>query len=187
MGQYYKPINVDTKEWLYSHDFKYRVNKNGGGFFLTSTGLKLMEHSYIGNPFVEAVEFLLTPNGKWHKQRLVWAGDYASPDGKIEKNLYELSEEDKKIRPETKKLPKKYRYICNHTKKIFIDKNCIEKDRYGYKIHPLPLLTCEGNGLGGGDFRGDDARVGTWHRDRISIEVSPPEGFTEVDGNFQED
>lgn len=62
MGQYYHPISLEGKSTLYSHDF--------------GNGLKLMEHSWVGNDFVEAVEKLLSPTGQWYKTRLVWAGDY---------------------------------------------------------------------------------------------------------------
>ena len=63
MGQYYKPIILEprggVKAWFYSHEY--------------GNGLKLMEHSYIGNSFCNAVENYLTNN----PQRLVWAGYYA--------------------------------------------------------------------------------------------------------------
>lgn len=62
MGQYYHPINIDKQEYVYSHDF--------------NNGLKLMEHSWIGNNFMEAVETLLSKGNNWYKTRLVWAGDY---------------------------------------------------------------------------------------------------------------
>lgn len=62
MGQYYHPTSIDKMEYLYSHHF--------------DNGLKLMEHSYIKNNFVKAVERLLSPNGAWHKTRFCWAGDY---------------------------------------------------------------------------------------------------------------
>lgn len=69
MGQYYNPSNLDRKQWLLSHDYE----KECGGF----CGLKLMEHSWLKNAFVSAVERLLTPNNPWHKTRVVWAGDYS--------------------------------------------------------------------------------------------------------------
>jgi hypothetical protein len=49
-------------------------------------------------------------------------------------------------------------------------------------LHPLPLLTAEGNGRGGGDFRGDDPQnlVGSWARDLISVEAAlTPEQLNE--------
>ena len=58
-----------------------------------------------------------------------------------------------------------------------MDKNKVPeiKDWEGAKIHPLPLLTCEGNGRGGGDFRGDEKGiVGSWARDVISVEKTNP-------------
>lgn len=180
MGQYYKPTNIDNKEWLYSHDY--------------GNGLKLTEHSYIGNDFVSAVENLLIPAGRWYKARIVWAGDYADGEPELEAdengnkpNLYHLCEDDKKIEPETRELPPEYRYLCNHSKKVFIDYTTIKQDESGWTINPIPLLTCEGNGRGGGDFRGEDSRVGTWARDSISIESSIPEGYTSVDGTFSEE
>ena len=65
MGQYYIPVIVlgnKIKKAVYSHAY--------------GNGLKLMEHSYIGNNFVNAVlhEIFEGPLGA---QRLVWLGDYA--------------------------------------------------------------------------------------------------------------
>ncbi len=43
---------------------------------------------------------------------------------------------------------------------------------YEFKIHPLPILTAETDGGGGGDYRGQDPLgvMGTWARDSISME-----------------
>ncbi len=62
MGQYYKPTLINKNgEWktFYSHEY--------------NNGLKLMEHSYIGNNFVAAVlsELALESHRVW------WLGDYA--------------------------------------------------------------------------------------------------------------
>jgi hypothetical protein len=53
------------------------------------------------------------------------------------------------------------------------------------KYHPLPLLTCEGNGRGGGDYRGDSPLIGSWARDIISVEEVKPEGFEELAFNLE--
>ncbi len=66
MGQYYKPINLDKQQYVYSHDY--------------GNGLKLMEHSWVGNGFVNVVEELIAEGGDWHGDRIVWAGDYADPE-----------------------------------------------------------------------------------------------------------
>lgn len=198
MGQYYKPTNLSKREWLYSHDYKSEITNCAGEKFECGQGLKLMEHSYIGNPMMNAIEQLLMPSGRWYKDKIVWAGDYADKEnGKTDENdnLYTLIgvDENKVSEPNCDKIviPKEYKYILNWDKKQFIDKSKLKKDENGYIIHPLPLLTCEGNGRGGGDFRneGEDFfdRIGSWSRYRIAIENNVPSGFTEISGYFRED
>ena len=65
---------------------------------------------------------------------------------------------------------------------IYVDKNKVPKDasNWGWKLHPLPLLTCEGNGRGGGDFHGSNELIGTWARDVISVAAKKPKGFKEL-------
>lgn len=169
MGQYYQPIILDEpidgqhriKAFMYSHDY--------------GSGLKLMEHSWMKNDFVQTFEKELSRRGKFYKSRVVWAGDYADEEPEKEINLFSLcdNEQDKKIKPR-KTNTKDYNFIVNHTKKLFVDKSKVPSVD-GWTIHPLPLLTCEGNGLGGGDFRGDEKGiVGSWARDVISIEKENP-------------
>lgn len=209
MGQYYKPINIDKKEFLYTHDFKSKFKGYNGKMVEVGQGLKLMEHSYIGNPVMEAVESLIIPTGAWYKDHLVWAGDYAdgeentktaeNPDGR---NLYDLiddrddngdkleNSEAKKLSPPFAKRPKEYHYLTNHDLKVVIDLNKIKKDSDGFKIHPLSLLVAEGNGRGGGDFHGEDDRIGSWARMSISLEKEVLEGYDlcpDEDGQFKED
>jgi len=182
MGQYFKPIilgekpkdgeHETVKVWMYSHSY--------------DNGLKLMEHSYQGNNFVSTFEKELTRRGNHYKSRVVWAGDYAEeePGLKIieegkehDANLYSLCNDENEIKPKVAKTDE-YPFIVNHTKKQFVDKNKVPEiqDWEGVKIHPLPLLTSEGNGQGGGDFRGKDDNeiVGSWARDVISIEKESP-------------
>jgi hypothetical protein len=188
MGQYYKPILLEEKSgehetikcWIYSHEY--------------DNGLKLMEHSWLANDFVRTFESLLAET----PQRVVWAGDYADEeqnrkqyiDGKeCEVNLYNLCDDATKARPN--KQSKMYRYLINHSKGLFVDKNKIPvsdvwtdpktNKEYPFQIHPLPLLTCEGNGRGGGDYRNDAEIVGTWARDIISVTTKKPKGFQEIE------
>ena len=75
------------------------------------------------------------------------------------------------------------KYIVNHDKKQFVDKTKVPSDAEGWRIHPLPFLTCEGNGRGGGDYRGKSKLVGIWARDMISIETKKsdiPKDYTEL-------
>jgi len=192
MGQYYYPISLDKKQFILSHDCA-----DGGDF----VGLKLMEHSYIGNPMVNVVEHLLMPGGEWYKSRLVWAGDYADGEPDLEKdengetpNLHCIIGDDDNnkiigdlLLKNLGNIPEEYCYVVNHSLKQFVDKRKIKKNDWGGKIHPLPLLVSEGNGRGGGDFHGEDERIGFWARHIISIEKEIPEGYEEIDGQFIEE
>ena len=169
MGQYYKPTSVDNMESLYSHDY--------------GNMSKLMEHSYINNDFVEIAEYLLSPKGNWHKHSFVWAGDYADEE-LSGKNLYELA---KDIQLKNYPEGSSGRYIINHTKKEYVDKDIVPEDQEGWKVHPLPLLTCEGNGRGGGDYRLWNDYIGYWSRDRISVEEKAPKDYEELIPNFEMD
>lgn len=172
MGQYYKPCILQDdaktiKAWANSHDY--------------NNGLKLMEHSYIKNEFVGAIEKQLTPHGSWYKSKIVWAGDYADNDeGDV--NLYDKADESTKFVPPAGLVDKSYKYLVNHSKRLFVNKTKIKPipDWKAAKIHPLPLLTCEGNGRGGGDFKGEHDLIGSWARDIISVEAVKPLNYKEV-------
>jgi len=176
MGQYYKPVmlneNREPLASIYSHDY--------------DNGLKLMEHSYIGNKFVEAFEFQLTPEGNYHKSRVMWVGDYS------EGNMYEQAE---LVLTNFETVPVEtmvdYPFIVNHSKKQYVDKTKVSEID-GWAVHPLPLLTSDGNGNGGGDYFTDDinelALIGSWCGDIISVEkeiVSEMEGYREIEIPFK--
>jgi hypothetical protein len=84
------------------------------------------------------------------------------------------------------------RYILNHDTKEFVDKRKMPKDKDGWRIHPLPLLTADGNSRGGGDYREghtDFDKVGIWKRNRISIETRKtdiPKDFKEISVQYNE-
>jgi hypothetical protein len=180
MGQYYKPVSVEKRQYVYSHDY--------------NNGLKLMEHSWIGNDFVGVVEDLIAEGGAWHGDRIVWAGDYADEEKNRKSNLFSLTEPDKcKITPEPTKT--KYRYVVNMDTKEYVDTKKVPlsdvwEDENGkewpFTIHPLPLLTCEGNGRGGGDFHKEDPLVGAWARNRVTVSNTKPKGYAELEFNLFE-
>lgn len=112
-------------------------------------------------------------------------------------NLYSLSENVGKLThdeeiPEGKSkydynfkkiAPLSAKYLINYDKKEFVDKTKVPKDNDGWQIHPLPLLTCEGNGRGGGDFRKESDLIGSWARNRIGVVTKKgdiPKDFKEV-------
>jgi hypothetical protein len=72
-----------------------------------------------------------------------------------------------------------YRFIVNHSKQLYVDKWKVQNVNNLF-IHPLPLLTAEGNGLSGGDYHGNSKLVGSWARDIISVEYAAPQGFQEI-------
>jgi hypothetical protein len=172
MGQYYKPISIDKKQHLISHDYE--------------NGLKLMEHSWIGNDFVSVVENLIKKGGDWYKNRIVWAGDYADEEPNSDKNLWGLVDsEESKINPPVEK-NESLRYLVNLDTKEFVDLKKVPFDSHKMRMHPLPILTCEGNGRGGGDLneKYDPRRItGKWARNRVIMRKTRPKakrGFKEI-------
>lgn len=182
MGQYFKPVflseDVNTiNGWLHPHDF--------------NSMLKLTEHGWLKNPTVIAIENLLAEGEPFYKTKLVWGGDYADGDvinGVEQLNHYDRCNDENKIDSKSLK-PKKifYRYLINHTKQQFVDKKMVPKDKDGWRLHPLPILTCEGNGRGGGDYGSEYGygSVGMWARDVISVSNIKPEYYTEIRPNFK--
>lgn len=192
MGQYFKPVSLDTMEFLRSWSYE--------------CGAKLMEHSWITNNFVEAVEMLLIENGRWDKHRIVWTGDYADPEdissefwkqnikyfsGKgvqlNDRNISNLLDDSRELKFLIEAIPADHYYLVNFDKMLYVDKRKVSyhdtwNDGTPMQIHPLPLLTAEGNGNGGGDFNGEDPKklIGSWARNRIGLRNAIPEGFTEL-------
>ena len=174
MGQYYKPTLKPKggRVWKCFNPWDF------------NNGVKLMEHSYIGNAVTNYVKNLIlrTP------MRLVWAGDYADDEKGKDANLYFLFEAKE---PKDKSVPQEsiesMRYLVNHKKKLYVDYSKVEKDEYGYRIDPMPLLCAEGNGRGGGDYQGSAmSLIGSWARDLISVESEIPNGYTELVPSFRE-
>ena len=180
MGQYFKAVNIDNLEYVSSYDF--------------DNGAKLMEHSYISNNFVEAVEFLLINDGeekgKWADSRIIWAGDYADAEAKDGENYYSLAADTgTRLQFLITAVPENYPYLVNHTKKEYVDKKKLPTfgENNDWMIHPLPLLVAEGNGRGGGDYHGDNQDyVGRWARCIINLMKEIPDGYTEIKPDFLE-
>lgn len=199
MGQYFHAmtvkkvgINKDNNmviarptKWMYSWDY--------------DSGLKLMEHSWLLNPYVNTfAKNLLTGKPK----RVVWGGDYAdeepntkrfSEDGDRDITLYGFCGDYNKIKPEelhsleVDEFIKKRPYLCNYNTKEYVDLSKLPKDKDGWRIHPLPLLTAEGNERGGGDYHGANKElVGVWARDYIAFRTRIPKGFEEFKPDFVE-
>ncbi len=123
MGQYYIPTLISQNgaiHSLYSHSY--------------NNGLKLMEHSYIGNDFVNAVCTQI-----WHNPTVIaWIGDYSDEpyEGEYCKDIpkdrfmeiYRVvwgeNNESTRIHPKPYghlTMKNCRRYLVNHTKQIYID------------------------------------------------------------------
>lgn len=180
MGQYYYPTILRKKgkryfsEQFYSHQY--------------DNGLKLMEHSYIGNNFVETVLAQLYNR----PGRLAWIGDYHENGDMHDKALekvfyrhYKKFAKTDKYTPAKEVTKRVGRFILNHDKKCFIDLEDYEKnafqDDWGCKVHPIPLLTAVGNGRGGGDYWNQDDidMVGAWAGDLLETQDVKPNGYAD--------
>ena len=209
MGQYWKPI-ILKEDWknekqpvlaaIYSWTF--------------GNGLKLMEHSYVGNEFVQAVCELLKRD-EYFGHPFVWCGDYAdaktTPFGEIDlynkgdEFIYDdifdatSSKESQAYEELVATIPKYEEmrkngfggYIVNLTKNQYVKIPDYSKKKEGeLLIHPLPLLCADGNNRGGGDFHEgkDFEKVGIWAYDKIGIveDISEYSGFEEIEVDFVE-
>ena len=182
MGQYYKAVSLDTKQ------------------FVLPFGAKLMEHSWIGNSYMLHVQQLLAPGNPWHKTKIVWTGDYSDKElftGDPERNLYDLASDEFTNLSNTPVIDgPQTTYIVNHSKNVYIDLSEVpsvkvlhnDREEEGWEIHPLSILTSSGNGRGGGDYRDDDdENVGSWAGDVISTEYVKPVGMSKYESFFIED
>lgn len=198
MGQYYNAVVIDSLGNVVK--FSPRDYEN---FY------KLMEHSWVGNKFVNVV-YRAIHN---HPQRVAWIGDYSNDYYEDE---YHCAYQDKIAQDdfmkyfdicwrETPVQPKKIRfsvmpvtestqnrYLLNHTTKQYIDlyKHAIQYEGEWGAIDPLPLLTACGNGRGGGDYHGTHMElVGAWAFDVLELvcKKSKIAGYQELTVSFTED
>lgn len=193
-------IHKDGKvESLYSHEF--------------DNGLKLMEHSWIGNAFVNCIYSEILKNPK----RIAWIGDYSNDFDDSQPEAYHRNltfeqfcvyydavwGEDVKHLGKDEMIPEAETlmdvntngtYLVNHDQKQFLDigkyiKRATTSD--GWCANPLPLLTACGNDRGGGDFyRSADAvgyeKIGIWAFDTLEYTNDRPASGEEVFYTFIE-
>jgi hypothetical protein len=81
-----------------------------------------------------------------------------------------------------------YRYIINHSKKKYIDKSTLSDNNNNYFIiNPLSILTADGNGRGGGDYKGYNKQyAGCWIKDVITVDNIIPNEYTLFSIEFAE-
>lgn len=195
MGQYYVPLLKRADgESIYFNSHKF------------DNGLKLMEHSYFNNNFVNAVKSNLYN----HRAKVVWMGDYgdgayAEFSDRISEdefmNYFRLAHDDSEAKDGENinvevdfNVP--FYALLNHDTKEYINYETYTNraDCNGWILDPLPLLTACGNGRGGGDFCNRDNAigikdVGKWafcELEIVNMEKVPLH-YNEVDYIFVED
>lgn len=137
--------------------------------------MRLLSHA-VSSAFVGAVEMMLTPEGGFNRGRLVWAGDYADDEPEFGTNIHKMCDSNTELFPEESDTSY-YGFIVNHTKGQFVSKERCEKYT---KLHPLPLLTAEGNGCTDGDYPRSHGLLGYWARDELSVVKQRPDGLVEI-------
>lgn len=153
---------------------------------------KLMEWSWWQNKFATTLAKMLYKN----PARVACVGDYSDDTDwyRIEE-IYPLvwGENANARGVEQDSLLLDGKYLVNHDQKTYVDCDAYYKRSNrsslgdGWVAHPIPLLTAVGNGLGGGDYNGvNEADIGAWYLELISVEDEIPEGYTEEDFTFYE-
>lgn len=164
MGQYYMPIikRGNILRRVYSHDFH--------------NGLKLTEHSYIGNNFVNVVANDIVER----PAQLYWVGDYAEESDFISdamfKKIYGYAWR-RKTNDKTTVIGvneefdwSKDWYYINETKKQFM----LMPKEGDWVFTPISLLTAIGNGRGGGDYHRENSMIGYWAGDKVYLSTNKP-------------
>lgn len=198
MGQYFYPYleqgnrRTVTTPAFYAYETD-RWHKKGDQVWC---GLKITEHSWLGNTFMTAYAKKLYNKAG----RLIWIGDYAdnkvitSADGaKTPAPIQKLRNDEKNATYNVENVECIYRvrkpfdisnkYIINLSRKEYLDMKayckrsadftyCDKDDPTPWVLHPLSLLTATYNGGNGGDYHSNHPshdQVGRWKYDRIII------------------
>jgi len=215
MGQYYNP-SILRKNWktaknpvlasLKCYDFgngaKLMEHSYIGNSFVRSMEY-LLANDYKGHPFVWVGDYadpIITNTGEHNiyddAGRFIYE-DYDSPTNDKKSRKYLALKDSIPAMPEDvegkvwnpyETIPY-YKYLVNYTKKQYCIVPFFKSQSNEYQVHPLPLLTCSGNGRGGGDYGIDDERVGIWAYDRIGLSnvMNRNSGFKEINGVFKSD
>ena len=178
MGQYYRPVlQIEDKPIeIYDRDIDGEY-----------TMAKLMEHSWWRNNMVNAILYKLLDK----QCKLAWVGDYAEdlPDDIAKLNVWDKEDCEKLTSVD---FTLDGCFVYNHTKQQYLDCDKYKSnnaDGDGWIINPMPLLTAFGNGLGGGDYDGENEDlVGSWAWDTIEITRTKKDNdYEELEITFKEE
>lgn len=217
MGQYYMALVKDNdKQMVFCPQNAVYITKNGiansedigehswsdrgpNSWYDNFSGLKLMEHSWLENEFVNGVLEAI-----WDSPaRVAWVGDYADKPYDFDEK-YTMDDyiavwgEGKQPEVPFDQVPTVHTagYLVNHDRGQYVDleeyvkvSSFMPKWDNGnmWTIHPLSLLTAIGNGRGGGDYHGTNMdMVGAWAMDWLSFTETKPNGMTQLAVKFIE-
>lgn len=206
MGQYFIAVVQATK-----YNEKCKLVKKQ--FVIKPTYSKLLAHSLTIDfepRLVANLMHQLYVEG-WCTQ-LVWLGDYHQENFGCKKLYEKLMDkvtpyEMRYVNDETFvkfegvkefSISKDYRYLINSEKCEYIDfKKYLIDGNLDYLLHPLPMLTADGNGKGNGDYFNQEnwRDVGRWKYDTIIVSdeliqetnVSSRFELKEIDVKFSSD
>lgn len=157
MGAYYKPVNLEDMSAIYSHDF--------------GSGLKLMEHSWVGNTFVNAVLNEIE-NGTWKNKPISWICDYDDDMEDYYSNSSNLAFNNN-TREDIENYNESDIIIINLDKKEFVNFGLLPivwEDDKKWIVNPFSLLTSSTTErMGGGDYSNSHSFRGSWSGDRFII------------------
>ena len=192
MGQYYKTLFIDDRQYMYPIDYGW-------------AGLKLMEHSWVGGSYRNGViAHLMT---KKDGCRLAHLGDYS--DGDLKDKSGSVQIDDDIITSYlslydmcwTSGIDDRFRMPRISDKEIKEFEWCktvwvVNEDQHEYircdfktpenewRICPLLILLAVGNGSGGGDYHGINMdRVGSWAFDKIKVHFEEPSEMYNLEEN----
>ena len=125
-----------------------------------------MEHSYIGNEYVESVMSLLENRPK----ALRWVCDYTED---VDGYTWNDTEEESLKNVECYDITPIY-FVINHTEEVYIDMAELVQLHHprSMMMHPIPFLcNSEEGAMGGGDLHKEESRRGLWYGDIIEISM----------------
>lgn len=167
-------------------------NKKSGKAFRSNGGVKLTEHSWIGNDFMQAICKMIYNTPSY----VYWVGDYYDPAEDEAKS--EMSSDTvfvdfwrKKVKEASDSFDISNKFLVNHDMKVYVNMNdyidmltCGKMRDKGWVQHPLSLLTAISNGKGGGDYDEDGLNadaVGAWKGCLLEItDNKPSDDYTDV-------
>jgi hypothetical protein len=171
MGAYYETALQANKQ----HKEVYVGKLTEGEYFrvntheIDSNGLKLMEHSYIGNSYVSHIMGLIEDN----PTNIIWLCDYSEDKDFNWDTVEEVETNEMEVKKVATRTHRQSGFIINHTTQEYISlktyKRLFAEHSNDWAISPLPILTnSEVGSSGGGDYHNENSLRGVWKNHLIS-------------------